>query len=415
MLNRVLLAALAAVAAFIGWDYVRVRRAAQQDTAMHKSVAPLRDNARVLATKNLGAGLPVRGQWRGHPALADLDGDGHLDLVASVRRYERDEPGDGIWVWRGDGAGHWQPQIEGLRRDMGYGGAEVGDIDGDGKPDVAFSGHDVPPHVFMNNLVRGGGGSWVANNSGIDCNVMCLDVALGDIDGDGSQDLACVGLMPKQGGLYVYRGDGHGGFSRLFEVLSTSHYGADVRIVDLNGDKRGELIAATDTGCRVWRLDASGELVDIGQGLSRPAFGGVELALLPVELDGTPGLELVAAGLGYSGYPSLRIYRRHGETWQAWGTGLPDDLPWYDVTALRVSGDGQPRLVAAGKVGVYVIEVSRAGACTVVGKLADTKETLNIAAGDIDGDGSDDVAYVDFNGVAVVQIVELSKREEKVR
>ena len=201
----------------------------------------------------------------------------------------------------------------------------------------------------MNDLRSGGVGSWISNNEGIDCEVMCLDVALGDCDGDDNLDLACVGLMPKQGGLYLYRGDGHGGFTRLAELLPRMNYGADVRIVDLDGDRRGEIVAATDTGCRVWRYDAKDGCVDIGQGLPKPQIGGVELALLPVELDGNPGLELVAAGLGYADNPSLRVYRREGGEWKAWAKGLPDDLAWYDVAALRVAGSSQPRLALAGR------------------------------------------------------------------
>ena len=39
----------------------------------------------------------------------------------------------------GDGAGGWTPALEGLRRDMGYGGSRVGDVNGDGSADIAFS------------------------------------------------------------------------------------------------------------------------------------------------------------------------------------------------------------------------------------------------------------------------------------
>lgn len=413
MLNRILLTALVGLAAFLGWDFWRSLHNAPAGATKPKT--PLADNVRTLATRSMSEGLPSRGQWRGHPAFADLDGDGQLDLVASVRRYDRDEPGDGIWVWRGDGKGHWRGMIDGLRRDMGYGGADVGDVDKDGKPDIAFSGHDVPPHLFMNNLKKGGEGNWIGTNEGIDCEVMCLDVALGDCDGDGNLDLACVGLMPKQGGLYIYRGDGHGSFTRLSQLLPRTNYGADVRIIDLDGDGRGEIVAATDTGCRVWRYDAADGFVDIGKGLPKPEIGGVELALLPLELDGTPGLELVAVGLGYAGYPSARIYRREAGEWKVWAKGLPDDLPWYDVAAVRVAGDAQPRLAVAGKAGVFVIEVQKDGASRVVGKLAGTSEILNLAAGDVDADGTDEIAYVGFTGVVVVSVPDLSKHEEKVR
>ena len=70
-----------------------------------------------LSPRSLSAGLPTEGQWRGNPVLHDLDGDGHLDLVASIRRVDQSTPGEGIFVWRGDGLGDWTPWIDGLRRE----------------------------------------------------------------------------------------------------------------------------------------------------------------------------------------------------------------------------------------------------------------------------------------------------------
>src|SRR5256885_1147064 len=45
-------------------------------------------------------GLPKSG-WADRILLQDIDGGGHLDIVASYSEGPR--------VWRGDGRGHWQP------------------------------------------------------------------------------------------------------------------------------------------------------------------------------------------------------------------------------------------------------------------------------------------------------------------
>lgn len=50
--------------------------------------------------------LPTGGTWREHPLLADFDGDGHLDLVATNREE------DGLNIWRGDGQGGWTHAVE---------------------------------------------------------------------------------------------------------------------------------------------------------------------------------------------------------------------------------------------------------------------------------------------------------------
>lgn len=66
--------------------------------------------------------------------VADVDGDGHLDLWCG----EMHTPGHGdqatAWVFRGDGQGHFQP-VE-VSRGLGYHEARVADLDGDGDVDV---------------------------------------------------------------------------------------------------------------------------------------------------------------------------------------------------------------------------------------------------------------------------------------
>ena len=70
-----------------------------------------------VAFRSLSEGLPSSGHWRGNSLFADLDGDGHLDLFTALRRWDRSTPGEGLHVWRGDGAGKWTPAIDGLPRE----------------------------------------------------------------------------------------------------------------------------------------------------------------------------------------------------------------------------------------------------------------------------------------------------------
>ncbi len=352
-----------------------------------------------LAPSQLSEGLPNDyGHWRGNPVLADLDQDGHLDLVASIRRWERTVPAEGLYVWRGDGQGGWTEWTEGLPRTMGYGGASVGDVDGDGDLEVAFSSHDTPPQVFFH-----GDDGWSSRSEGIAMPGVSSDVALADFDRDGELELAVLGFFTKKGGLRVFSQGEDGVWALDAEVLEQHHFGAMVEAHDVDGDGFDEIVASTSQGPKVWSF-VDGEYVDRSAGLPTPEIGGSDLGIDLHDIDGDGTQELLVSGMIYGGHEPLRLFRWDGAEWSPTGEGLANDEAFFDAEFAQLDGTGPLELVAGGKFGIVLMAMVDVGRFEIIGRLDDTDGLMHLTTGDVNADGIDEIVFVGFGGIRVLDV-----------
>ncbi len=169
-------------------------------------------------------------------ALGDYNEDGVIDMAATM--IERP------MVWISDGRGRWTASIDGIPRPRTggeYWGVSAGDVNQDGHLDLAFGRTLGGPEIFLGD----GKGSWRGAHDGLSAVVgSAWGVGLGDIDRDGHPDLLVSGKRSLQElgdvyGLFFFRGDGQGGWQ--IAEKSGLPVGAEpqswgVSLADLEGD-----------------------------------------------------------------------------------------------------------------------------------------------------------------------------------
>lgn len=167
-------------------------------------------------------------------ASADLDEDGHADLVVD----HREAGGLRIFLGRGDGRFD-----AGRTVDMGgdpYRAVQIVDLDGDGHLDLA-----TPNERDVGVRLGRGDGTFEARGNVDVAPLAPFALAVGDVDGDGRADL---GIDAGEGGsdVVVLLGDGAGGFRRGMGGPYAAGSGAkNMEAADLDGDGSDDLIVAS--------------------------------------------------------------------------------------------------------------------------------------------------------------------------
>ncbi len=193
---------------------------------------------------------PLTVHSRPHPhgvAAADLDGDGHLDLVTDSWGENK------VTVLFGDGKGGFSSP--GTTFDVGphpYQRVRAADLNGDGRADIVTTNLDGASVTVL--LSTGRRGVAPASGSPFPAGGKPFGLAIGDVNGDGRPDLVVGnwGGHPEDSSfdaVNVLLGDGKGGFSPLpGSPLKAGHAPARVAVGDLNGDGIGDIAVANYVG-----------------------------------------------------------------------------------------------------------------------------------------------------------------------
>ncbi len=289
-----------------------------------------------------------------HVLAADFDRDGHADVMFIA------EDDHAHQLFLGDGKGGFADASERLPARSEGNGFAVGDVDGDGLPDVVLgnSGAQGQDFLWLNDPERPGHfvDATATHLPAVDDSTQ--DIALADLDGDGDLDMVVANEAPPNR-LLLNDGKGRFGDASGRLQLPVDLHTREVHVFDASGDGRPDILFLnlTSNAGDYERDPQARLLVDDGQGryidetarrLPKNAFSSWGGAVVDFNDDGHP--DLVVGAIAVPGFEPLQA-----RAWANDGTGV-----FRDATA----------------------EVMPA---SVVGR------SWSMAVGDLDGDGRDDV------------------------
>jgi hypothetical protein len=360
-------------------------------------------------------GLPTSGQWRNGFVLADINKDGHIDIVHGPARKR---PGPPV-VFLGDGKGAWRRWSE-ARFPPGpydYGDVAVADFNTDGHLDIAMGMHLTGITAMLND----GQGHFRAASAGMDpigsgrSAFSSRAILAADWSGDGAVDLLALGEGPSMNvspgldlksasssqGVRIYRNRGAGSWEKQDNVAGSTVFGDSLAVVRLSDGRKALVTGSNSIGSKnvLFVSESSGSVVVRDLDGLRPA--AMVKAVTVADFDGD-GVEDLA--LGYSSFEGAEwrsgvdlLLQGPGGAWTrrtlfaergAHGIG--------SLAAGDLNGDGLPDLAAGTGTGRLMVLVnSGKGVFTREGARLSTEaaacRVYRVGMADLDGDGRSDL------------------------
>jgi VCBS repeat protein/List-Bact-rpt repeat protein len=276
-------------------------------------------------------------------AVGDVNRDGRLDLAVA---HSGSTLGT-VAVLLGNGDGTFQAPRN-FSTGQGSLSVAVGDVNGDGQPDLAVANY------YSNDvsvLLGNGDGSFQATQSFATAGPNPVTVAMSDVNGDGRPDLAVTnsanttsGAMP--GNISVLLGNGNGTFqpARTIDVGITPAF---VAVRDVNGDGRPDLAVANFRSNTVSVLLGNGDGIFQAPRNFDAGTGPLSFAVGDVNGDRVPDLAVANYDFNIQGPNTVSVLLGNGDGTfqpaQAFGAGTnPASVAMGDV-----NGDGRPDLAVA--------------------------------------------------------------------
>jgi hypothetical protein len=358
------------------------------------------------------------------PVVADLDGDGSPEVVVNTTHMSGGSWPEGeVVVLSGvTGAELWRIDDDPAAGSFGSHGRHslgVGDVSGDGLPDIVYAGRQGTGGSIVH-AVQGNNGALLWSSHDAAGTTVRLDIvngaaSLANLDDDPEAEIVFGAAVLDDDGLVVWDEGGDG----ANYGNNGGYRGGISALVDLVGDSTPEIVS----GRHAWSVDwqDAGGMPQVTLSLLWDAGGNDGYpAIADFDADGGPEVALVASG-------TVRVI--DGETGLAWCGVDPTDAMCVADASLRTApiaipggglggpptvadfdGDGRPEIAAAGGSSYSVYDLARPGEDLVVpaGDPVPTAGSIYVRWSQTTQDQSSNAtgsSVFDFQGDGVAEVV----------
>ncbi|KNC46966.1 fibronectin type III domain-containing protein [Thecamonas trahens ATCC 50062] len=328
-----------------------------------------------------------------HLTTALIDADAHWDLVAASAGNS-----SVVWIRNIDSAGSFAaPQLVADNLDA-VAAVAVGDVNGDGSNDVVAAVENAQQIV------------WIANNgTGTFALPLVIDsgslngvraVALGDINGDGRLDVAATPAFEDVVVWYANHVAINGTFSSRRIAMTATDDVSDVVLADLDSDGILDIAAVSLADDKLaWARGVDGAGTFSPQIVVSTALNGAR-SVIAVDVDSDGDLDLVASAV----YANMLYWAENVSPARGFGPAQRLAVDFTDPSALAVAdidGDGRRDIIASSAAGTGPVAWFRNtppsstwSSDITITSTADGIRHITVA--DIDADGDLDVVYVNY-------------------
>lgn len=332
----------------------------------------------VFWTKNdgsntFGADVPISSATDGPWSLVvdDLDSDGSIDLL--ITSSESDWTS--THLNKGNGSFQIMNRISSL---AGATHSRYDDMDQDGDKDIVVGGD-----TYLN-LLRNDGFGIFGTPEPMFLRSRLLEV--GDLNGDGAPDIVAIG--GSQEVLSWYQNDGNGIMNFVEEWWGSSNL-ADIDLSDIDGDGDIDILRVDEGGgVGVRENDGSGNFTHIVLG----DYGDIDMGSIdPVDLDGDGDMDLIVAD-NYHG-EVYSIENAGGLDFYAEQLLYGSMTGVTDVISEDLDGDGDQDIIVGSDIGVvHWFENDGNGVLNGPNLITDSSGDIQrLRTADLDGDGDKDI------------------------